>query len=157
MKHLASSNWGASAKFLRTFDLAYIRAKVDYSSSLYAAASPNLLRTLDVIQNTFLRLILGARNTSLRHEFLGAQWHMKIMHRPRGDIMAEILSNGPEVDTSALATGAGLLQLFGEPRCWHSHLAQVDPIPPWSPIQLRPALTLNYLEVSILLTDLRCT
>ncbi|XP_018010394.1 uncharacterized protein LOC108667833 [Hyalella azteca] len=57
------------------------------------------------------------------------------MHRPRGDITAEILSHGPEVDTSALAAGAGLLQQFGEPRCRRSHLAQVDPIPPWSPIQ----------------------
>ena len=143
MKHLASPNWGASAKFLRTFYLAYIRAKVDYGSSLYAAASPNLLKTLDVIQNTCLRLILGARKTSpiislqvearvpplsLRRKYLGAQWHLKIMYRPRGDITAEIQSHGPEVDTSALAAGAGLLQLFGEPRCRRSHQAQVDPI-----------------------------
>ena len=64
MKTLSSSVWGATSKVLRTFYIAYIRAKIDYGSIIYSSATENQLSKLEVIQNQALRLILGARRTT---------------------------------------------------------------------------------------------
>lgn len=62
LKHMASPNCGVSRKFLRLFYCMYIRAKMDYGCILYSNAS--VLTRLDVLQNGYLRLFLGARRTT---------------------------------------------------------------------------------------------
>lgn len=64
LKHMSSPNWGANRRFLRLFYCAYIRAKLDYGCVLYRHASDSQLSKLDVLQNSCLRLILGARRTT---------------------------------------------------------------------------------------------
>ena len=64
MKALSSNTLGASSRVLRQFYIAYIRSKIDYGSIIYGSASESSLRKLDVIQNSCLRMILGARKTS---------------------------------------------------------------------------------------------
>ena len=64
MKSIASPNWGASSKVLRTFYISYIRAKIDYGAVIYCTAAKSNLEKLDKIQNAAARLILGARKSS---------------------------------------------------------------------------------------------
>ena len=55
---------GASTVILQNFYNAYIRAKIDYGAEVYGASSASRLKVLDSIQNSCLRLVLGARKTS---------------------------------------------------------------------------------------------
>ena len=64
MKAISSTVWGATARMLRTFYIAYVRAKIDYGSIIYSNAKKSLTQRLDIIQNKALRMLLGARNTS---------------------------------------------------------------------------------------------
>ena len=61
---MASTKWGAAAKVMRLFYIAYIRAKLDYGSILYASAAAAQLRKLYVLQNSYMRMILGARKST---------------------------------------------------------------------------------------------
>ena len=65
MKSIASVKWGAFSKVLRTFYIAYVRAKLYYDSIIYCTASVTNLKKLDVIQNLCLRLMLGALKYSV--------------------------------------------------------------------------------------------
>ena len=64
LKSISSIKWGASTVILRNFYNAYIRAKIDYGAEVYGASSASRLKVLDSIQNSCLRLVLGARKTS---------------------------------------------------------------------------------------------
>ena len=64
MRSISSYSWGMSSRVLKQFYIAYIRAKLDYGSVLYASASNTMLKKLDVIQNACCRMVLGAKNSS---------------------------------------------------------------------------------------------
>lgn len=64
MKHLAGVKWGASRQTLLKFYKIYIKSKVDYGSIVYDSASQTVLNKLNIIQNTALRIILGAFHSS---------------------------------------------------------------------------------------------
>lgn len=106
LKHLASPNCGANRKFLRQFYCLYIRAKINVSCFLYRTASDSLLSCLEVLQNSCMRLILGARRTStilslqaeihlsplsLRRQFLAASFFARIQCRPVDDVTSRIV------------------------------------------------------------------
>jgi ribonuclease HI len=64
LKAIAHTNWGSDERtILRTYR-ATIRSKLDYGSPAYGSATRSQLRKLDTIQNTALRLALGAFRTS---------------------------------------------------------------------------------------------
>jgi hypothetical protein len=64
LKVIAHTNWGSDERsILRTYR-ATIRSKLDYESPAYGSATRSQLRKLDTIQNTALRLALGAFRTS---------------------------------------------------------------------------------------------
>jgi len=145
LKHLASPNWGASQRLLRLFYCAYIRAKLDYGSVLYRTAAPSLLSCLDVLQNTCLRLILGARRTSptlslhaeahlpplfLRRHYLATKLYVRLLHKPPGNATAAMVCSSR---VSALCDGPRLLELFDLPFC-RRRPASVDLVPPWSSV-----------------------
>lgn len=143
LKHLASPNWGASCRFLRQFYCAYIRAKLDYGCVLYRTASDSLLSRLDPLQNTCLRLILGARRTtpvlslqvettllplSLRRLYLAARFFAVLRYRPSGDVSATLaLRAGP----SAVADGFALLTSLGMPFLSRQDVPLYGRVPPW--------------------------
>lgn len=60
MKALASHRWGADTKTLIHIYLALIRSKIDYGAIAYMTADRKLLKSVDVIQNSALRIALGA-------------------------------------------------------------------------------------------------
>ncbi|XP_044755013.1 uncharacterized protein LOC123313966 [Coccinella septempunctata] len=64
MKVLANNTWGADEKTLLTIYRTLIRSKLDYGSIIYATASKTLLKSLNVVQNTALRIATGAFITS---------------------------------------------------------------------------------------------
>ena len=64
LKALASTNWGACTKHLRQFYIAYIKSKIIYGIEIYGAANEGVMEKLEKVQNSCLRLILGARRTS---------------------------------------------------------------------------------------------
>ena len=64
MKALSSTSWGASSKILRLFYVAYIQSKMEYASVMFTGVVTLLKHKLKVIQNIYLRLMLGARNTT---------------------------------------------------------------------------------------------
>ena len=64
LKTLSAKQWGSDKLTLRKIYLALIRSRIDYGSIFYYTASYSLLKNLDTIQNTCLRLILGAQRTS---------------------------------------------------------------------------------------------
>lgn len=145
LKHMASPNWGANCRFLRQFYISYIRAKIDYGSILYRSASASMLSKLDVLQNSCLRLILGARRTtpvvslhveahvpplSVRRQYLAARFYIRLMHRPEGDrTVAATCGLGPSI----LNDGAHLLGVLGVSYC-RRRPSLVDLVPPWSPV-----------------------
>ena len=106
MKCLSSTKWGASSKILRMFYIAYIRAKIDYGSIIYGGTSDANLKKLEIIQNSCLRLILGARKTSpilsmqaeanipplgLRRSFLLIKYGIKSYYLPYQSITKTVL------------------------------------------------------------------
>ena len=64
LKTLSAKHWGADRATLGKIYRAIIRSKIDYGAIFYDTASYSLLQSLDKIQNSCLRLILGAQFTS---------------------------------------------------------------------------------------------
>ena len=98
LKVFASPSWGASTLILKNFYIAYVRSKIDYACVLYGSASKTYLKKLDPIQNSAMRLILGARNTTpilslqaeslipplaLHRDYLNVKHFIKLKHKPK--------------------------------------------------------------------------
>ncbi|XP_072398369.1 uncharacterized protein [Diabrotica undecimpunctata] len=64
LKVLANHNWEADITQLLNIYKTQIRSELDYGSIVYSSAKDSLLKQLDIIQNTALRLALGAYRTS---------------------------------------------------------------------------------------------
>ena len=64
MKSLAGVKWGADKKTLLHFYCIYIRSRLDYGCEVYGAALTSQLNKLEIIQNTALRIALGAFKSS---------------------------------------------------------------------------------------------
>ena len=59
MRALTSSTWGANRNLLITFFNAFIKSKISYGLEVYSSASITKLKSLEVIQNSALRIITG--------------------------------------------------------------------------------------------------
>ena len=64
MRALAGSNWGADRELLLNIYTTYIRPKMLYGISAVASTSKTYRDKLERIQNSALRIAIGARNTS---------------------------------------------------------------------------------------------
>ncbi|XP_072400516.1 uncharacterized protein [Diabrotica undecimpunctata] len=64
IKSLAHYHWGSEEEVLLRIYQALIRSKLDYGSILYMSACKSLLNSLNVVQNTSLRICLGAFRSS---------------------------------------------------------------------------------------------
>lgn len=63
MRALSSTKWGASKKLLWRVYISFIRSKIEYGCAVLGELSHKNVRKLEVLQNTALRCILGARQT----------------------------------------------------------------------------------------------
>ena len=61
---MAGKDWGADRLMLQRMYKALILSKLNYGVQFYSSAAKTSLKKLDSIQNTALRVITGARNTS---------------------------------------------------------------------------------------------
>ena len=64
MRAIAGTNWGAERELLLRLYTAYIRPKLLYGATALSSACETRLEKLETIQNTALRIALGARKTS---------------------------------------------------------------------------------------------
>ncbi|CAD6221996.1 GSCOCG00011700001-RA-CDS, partial [Cotesia congregata] len=70
IRTLASKNWGSDTDILLNVYKALIRSTLDYGAILYNTASKSLLKKLDTIQTSALRLSIGAFRSSPRPSIL---------------------------------------------------------------------------------------
>ena len=59
MRALTSSSWGANRHLLTTFYNSFIKSKISYGLEVYSSASNTELKSLEVIQNSAIRIITG--------------------------------------------------------------------------------------------------
>jgi len=64
LKSVSNNDWGTDRKMLSQLYDSLILSKINYGSQFYCTASNTTLVQLEVIQNTALRIITGARTTS---------------------------------------------------------------------------------------------
>lgn len=64
LKAVSHCHWGADRLILSKMYTALIRSRLDYGAVLYDTAPESSLKKLNVIQNTALRIMSGARQTS---------------------------------------------------------------------------------------------
>lgn len=67
---LASKKWGADKSILLNTYKAIVRAKLDYGAIIYDSASGNILKSLNSVQATALRLVIGAFRSSINESVL---------------------------------------------------------------------------------------
>ena len=100
LKALSSRSSGCSRNTLRKIYVAFIRSRLEYGCQILECISDRNLQILEVMQNTCLRLILGARQTSpilsmqidafipplsLRFKFLNLKCLVKLRQRGADD------------------------------------------------------------------------
>lgn len=64
IKSLSNHDWGSDQQILLKIYNTLIRSKMDYASTAYSTAQAHLLKEIDTIHNTAVRLIIGAFRTS---------------------------------------------------------------------------------------------
>jgi len=64
MKSIAHNKWGADRAMLQRIYSALILSRLNYGAEIYATASQTNLDSINIIQNTALRIITGTRNSS---------------------------------------------------------------------------------------------
>lgn len=64
LRVLSHHEWGAHRKILIDLYKSIVRSKLDYGSIIYLSARPSILKLLDTIQTTSLRIAIGAFRTS---------------------------------------------------------------------------------------------
>lgn len=100
IRALSSTHWGSSRCALRRIYISYIRSKLEYGCVVFNHFSQTYQQKLNVVQNTALRCILGARKTSpivsleveayilpldIRFRLLFFKWYLKTMYCPEGE------------------------------------------------------------------------
>lgn len=101
MKAISSKTYGASREILENFYSAYILSKITYGSLIFSHLQDSAFNKLEVIQNSCLRQILGARKTTpvlslqaecnlpplkLKIRYMAARRIIKISFREESDL-----------------------------------------------------------------------
>ena len=60
LRAVSTEEWGTDSEIIMRLYRAIIRPKIDYGSIVYGAASENLIKQLDTIQNEAMRISTGA-------------------------------------------------------------------------------------------------
>ena len=167
LKCLCSQSWGANRTCLLQFYKAFIRAKMDYGSQIYASAAKTRLKKLDTIQNTCLRIILGAMPStriealqceasilplSLHREKLICHRYYQILYSPpKHPIVRDLLPQLAQLHDYLfsnirprpfLLRARSLLQWHSLPTSISHHLPFLSSIPPWDDNVIQSSTTL---------------
>ena len=112
LKVVSHQKWGADRETKLRLWRALIRSKLDYGSIVYGGACESDLRRLSVVQNTALRLSLGAFCTSpivsleveaneppmeLRRERLALLYAMKVRANPNSPVYKCLFESDPNI------------------------------------------------------------
>ena len=152
MKIISSFKWGASTDILKMFYIAYVRSKILYGSPAFSQLSERNLNKISVIQNSCLRLMLGARKTtpilSLEAEsqlpplrlllpYKAALKYIKIMCRPEEEVTTNSILNNYRQDqhTSFAYTSKAYLKELGLPKVKILPSPVITTTEPWSNFQ----------------------
>lgn len=105
LRALSSTHWGSSREALRRVYISFIRSRIEYGCIIFKDFPKKYIQKLNVIQNTALRCILGARKTSpitsleveayimpleLRFKYLFMRWYIKTIYGPHGEGVDEL-------------------------------------------------------------------
>lgn len=116
IKTLAHQNWGAQEAIILRVYRSLIRSKIDYGSVAYASASKSVLKLLNPIHSTALRLATGALRTSpvasleretnepplwIRRQHLIAKYAAKIAEDPSKSVYSCVFNGKYETLYSA--------------------------------------------------------
>lgn len=150
MKALSSVKYGASFEILRRFYISYVRSRMVYGAPAFATASHSQLQKLKVVQNSGLRLMMGARKTTpvisleteasippleLHLEYLAAKKYIKMHFTPEGNTEAsEIIKK-----SSVREVFSGFMRKFNVPRI------NRRPTELYSPFTFNPAVRENII------------
>lgn len=147
MKSLSSPKFGASFEVLRRFYKSYIRSRITYCASSFCSASKSQLNRLNVLQNSSLRLMMGAKKSSpvssleaeanippliLYIEYLSTKTFIKLHYRPFDDPTAENLLH--ERSASAIYNHK-LLQKYNVKTVKRKAIEALSPSATWYDIQ----------------------
>ena len=170
MKIISSPVWGACLKTLRHYYIAYIRSKIDYGSILYDKSNQTYINKLEVIQNTAMRLMTGARKTSpilslqvecnlpplsvsLHRGYLTVKNYSKLLCKSRNFETTSNLGLEYSFDENApfhsfKFKAKPWCTTFQLPKIRRSPIPLLSPIPPWT--SLLPYITnfYNYEEIN---------
>ena len=64
LKAISAKQWGADRNMLCRLYKSLIRSRLDYGSMFYGTANHSIIQKLDTMQNTCIRLVIGAQKTS---------------------------------------------------------------------------------------------
>ncbi|GBO20698.1 hypothetical protein AVEN_140345-1 [Araneus ventricosus] len=121
IKVLSTTSWGADRTALLQIYQSVILSRIDYGCEVYGSACSSVLRRLDPIHHSALRICSGAFRTSpvhslyavchqmplhLRRRELGAQYYFRIQSHPNLFMLIVALCAGRGIDaTSASSRG----------------------------------------------------
>ena len=151
LRALSALRWGASSHLLRRVYVAFIRSKLEYGSSVIGELPSPSIKSLECVQNSALRLILGARRTSpilslqaesflpplrLRFRFLLMKWCLRYAYSPIQAMLPGLLGIDPisakNNTPHPFATHArNLYQSMGIAVPRQVRTPAFSPIPPW--------------------------
>lgn len=151
IKALSSTHWGSSRQALRRVYISYIRSRIEYGCVIFNEFPKKYIQKLNVLQNSALRCILGARMTSpitsleieayimpldLRFKYLFIKWYIKTLYGPQPRNLNEIaheVSLLPRSTTnmSGYAQRArSIMDSLQMPCVKGEHTALICPVPP---------------------------
>ena len=156
LKCISSHSWGADRQTLTRFYMCFIRSKIDYGCQVYNSAAQTHLKKLEVIQNSALRIILGAlRSTrvdalrvescmlplSHRRDLLMGQYYYKLCYASdQHPVVINLLHSTREYSLYRFRSprlqpfvlrARSLLSSHSLPIDYYRHQPKIDVIPPW--------------------------
>ena len=158
MKYIGHSSWGADRTILLRYYVAVIRTKLDYGCIFYGTANKTLLQSLNIIQNSCIRIAIGARKTSpissieiesnvmplaLHRQYIMCVCYFRIKELPTSVEVVEVI-NADNVDTNInnykapfrippfIVRTIEILNNLNFPQLQSSNSnSLVSPLPPW--------------------------
>ncbi|KAJ8915512.1 hypothetical protein NQ315_012393 [Exocentrus adspersus] len=152
LKALSHHHWGAEEEALLRIYKSLIRSKLDYGSIVFSTASKSVLKTLDTVHNTSLRICLGAFRSSpveslycesnelplsLRREQLLLTYSTTVSATPSNPVFSifssihDVLPHSPR---HLLSIGQILKPLLYDINLTRTTPYPVSSIPPWKKI-----------------------
>ena len=161
MKRISNCQWGADRVMLLRYYTSVIRSKMDYGAVFYSSASKTTITKLNVIQNTCLRLALGARKTSpiislevesnvmpldIHRKYLISAYYLRLLETPSNIGVTKCLKEKAAIDSienykyplripSLVLRAHDILKEMQFPDLekikWSTQTELVSPLPPW--------------------------